>query len=88
MRARRRLGDEVAEAREVEGAGGADVEPGGDAGARGDRVGLDAPVGGAPVDVGVQVDEAGRDDAGRRRRSRGRRSRSGCRGRRRRSGRV
>ena len=32
------------------------------AAARGDRVGLDAPVGDAPVDVGVQVDQAGRDD--------------------------
>jgi hypothetical protein len=53
------LGDPAAEGGEGVGAGAADVEPGGDAGAGGDGVGLDAPVGGAPVDVGVEVDQAG-----------------------------
>ena len=51
----------AAEAGEVVGAGAADVEPGGDAGAGGDRIGVDAPVGRAPVDVGVEIDQARRD---------------------------
>src|SRR5207244_398736 len=57
-----RLDDPALEAGEAVGAGRADVEPGGHAGARRDRVRLDAPVRAAPVDVRVEVDEAGGDD--------------------------
>src|SRR3712207_6881744 len=47
-------------------AGAADIDPRRHAGSRRDRVGLDAPVRGAPVDVGVQVDQPGGHDLPRR----------------------
>src|SRR5918994_2015562 len=54
--------DVLAEAGEGVGAGAADVEPGRHAAPSSDWVGLDAPVGDAPVDVSVEVDEARRHD--------------------------
>ena len=60
-----RLGDEAAEPGPGIGSGRADVEPGRHPGARRDRIGLDAPVGRAPVDVGVQIDQPGRHDPAR-----------------------
>ena len=57
-----RLGDEAAKSGPGVGAGRADVEPGRHAGARRNRIGLDAPVGRTPVDVGVQVDQPGGHD--------------------------
>src|SRR5207248_644724 len=56
-----RADDELAEAGQGVGAAGAPVHPGRDAAAAGERVGADAPEGHAPIDVGVQVDQAGDD---------------------------
>ena len=69
-------------------AGRAGVVPGRHAGARGDRVGVDAPVGQLVEDVRVQVDEARRDDLPGRVDHARRPTRPGCRGRRPRSGRA
>ena len=60
--AARALDDVVAEAREVAGPGAAGVDEGGGAAAPGQRVGVDAQRGAAPVDVGVQVDQPRHDE--------------------------
>ena len=62
MRTCDRLDHVLAEAGEVAGAGAAGVDRGGDAGGAAELLRVDAERGAAPVDVGVQVDEAGRDD--------------------------
>src|SRR5262249_29988851 len=60
---RRRDLDHVAvERREGRGAGGAGVDGGGHAAVEAVGIGLDAERGDAPVDVGMQVDPAGRDE--------------------------
>ena len=51
----------LAKAVEVAGTGAAGIDDGGDAAGAGQQFGCHAERGAAPVDVGVQVDEAGRD---------------------------
>ena len=60
-----RLDHVLAEAGEVAGPGAAGVDRGGDAGGAAELLRVDAERGAAPVDVGVQVDQAGRDDRSR-----------------------
>ena len=55
----------LAEAGEVAGPGAAGVDRGGDAAVAAELVGVDAERGAAPIDMGVQVDQAGRDDEAR-----------------------
>jgi hypothetical protein len=55
----RRLDHVLAEAHEIAGPGGAGVDGGGDAGGAAEFLRVDAERRAAPVDVGVQVDEAG-----------------------------
>ncbi len=55
----------AAKAEEIAGAGTAGVDEGGGAALGGEAVGIDAERGAAPIDVAVQIDEAGRDDAAR-----------------------
>ncbi len=57
-----RLDDESAEAGERIRSRTADIQPGRHPADRGDRVRLDTPVGDAPVDMCVQIDEARRHD--------------------------
>jgi hypothetical protein len=52
----------LAEAVEVAGAGAAGVDHRGDAALPCELVGVDPERGAAPIDVGVEVDQAGRDD--------------------------
>ena len=59
---RRRLDHVLAKAVEVARAGAAGIDEGGDAAGAGQKLGLDAERRAAPVDVGMQIDEAGRDD--------------------------
>ena len=60
-----RLDHVLAEAGEVAGTGAAGVDRGGHAGGAAELLGVDAERGAAPVDVGVQVDQARRDDLAR-----------------------
>ncbi len=55
----------LAEAVEVAGPGAAGIDEGRDAARARDQLGLDAERGAAPVDMGVQVDQARRDDLAR-----------------------
>ena len=55
----------LAEAGEVAGPGAAGVDRGGDAAGAAELLGVDAERGAAPIDMGVQVDQAGRDDEAR-----------------------
>src|SRR5438132_309567 len=59
----RALDDMASKAQEIAGAGAAGVDEGGGAALGGEPVGIDAERGAAPVDMAVQVDEAGGDDA-------------------------
>ncbi len=59
---RRRLDHVLAKAREIAGPGAASVDEGRDAAGARHQLGLDAERGAAPVDMRVQVDQAGRDD--------------------------
>ena len=60
-----RLDHVLAEAREIARAGAAGVDRRGDAGGAAELLGVDAERGAAPIDVGVQVDQARRDDVAR-----------------------
>ena len=60
-----RLDHVLAEAREIARAGAAGVDRGGDAGGAAELLGVDAERGAAPIDVGVQIDQARRDDVAR-----------------------
>ena len=62
MRASLALDDVLAETGPIAGPGTAGVDRGGHARGAAELVGIDAERGAAPVDVGVQVDQAGRDD--------------------------
>jgi hypothetical protein len=55
----------LAEAGEVAGTGAAGIDGSGDARGAAELLRVDAERGAAPVDVGVQVDQAGRDDKAR-----------------------
>ena len=55
----------LAEAGEVAGPGAAGIDRGRDAAVAAERVGIDAERGPAPIDMGVEVDQAGRDDEAR-----------------------
>ena len=57
-----RLDHVLAEAREIARAGAAGVDRRGDAGGAAELLGVDAERGAAPIDVGVQIDQARRDD--------------------------
>jgi hypothetical protein len=59
---RRRLDHMLAKAVEIAGARTAGIDEGGDAAAARQQFGLDAERGAAPIDMGVQVDQAGRHD--------------------------
>ena len=59
----RALDNVAAKTEEVAGAGTAGIDEGGGAALGGEAVCIDAKRSAAPVDVAVQVDEAGRDDA-------------------------
>jgi hypothetical protein len=52
----------LAEACEIAGTGATGVDRGGDARAAAKLLGIDAERGAAPIDMGVQIDEARRDD--------------------------
>ena len=60
-----RLDHVLAEAREIARAGAAGVDRRGDAGGAAELLGVDAERGAAPIDVGVQIDQAGGDDVAR-----------------------
>ncbi len=62
----RRFDNVLAEPGEIAGTGRAGVDRGGDATGAAELVGIDAKRGAAPVDVGVEVDQAGCDDEARR----------------------
>src|SRR5712675_1427884 len=55
----------LAEAREVTRAGAAGIDRRGDAGGSAELLGVDAERGAAPIDVGVQIDQARGDDVAR-----------------------
>ncbi len=57
-----RLDHMLAEAGEIAGAGTAGIDRGGDAGGAAKLLGVDAERGATPIDMGVQVDQAGRHD--------------------------
>ena len=59
---RRRLDDVAAESGKVAGAGAAGIDQGGGAAAPRDRGSIDPDRGAAPIDVGVQIDQPGRDE--------------------------
>jgi hypothetical protein len=59
---RRRLDHVLAEAREIAGPGAAGVDRGRDAGQAAELFRVDAERRAAPIDMGMQVDEAGGDD--------------------------
>ena len=52
----------LAEAGEIARPGAAGIDAGRDRARAGEIVGVDAERGAAPIDMGVEVDEAGRDD--------------------------
>ena len=60
-----RLDHVLAEAGEVAGPGAAGIDRRGHAGRAAELLGVDAERGAAPIDMGVQVDQAGRDDVAR-----------------------
>ncbi len=60
-----RLDHMLAEAREIARPGAAGVDRRGDAGGAAELLGVDAERGAAPIDVGVQIDQAGGDDVAR-----------------------
>ena len=57
-----RLDDVLAEAREITRAGAAGVDRRGDAGRPAKLLGVNAERGSTPINVGVQIDQAGGDD--------------------------
>ena len=57
-----RLDHVLAEAGEIARAGAAGIDRRGDAAGAAELLGIDAERGAAPIDVGVQIDQAGRDD--------------------------
>jgi hypothetical protein len=60
-----RLDHVLAEPCEIAGARAAGIDRGGDARGAAELLGVDAERGAAPIDMGVQIDQAGRDDGAR-----------------------